>query len=119
MLVAEGKNKAVTQVKDNEEILRQAISKGLLALGEPIMRTILWHLKAQGIFLDSRDEINVRLLYQELEQIVGNIADEVMNEIYENLMRTNQNDSIELNHTGPIVNRIEQFLEVSARGGGK
>ena len=107
----------MTQVKDNDEILRQAISNGLLSLGEPIMRTILWHLKAQGIFLDSRDEINVRLLYQELEQIVGNIADEVMNEIYENLMRTKQNESLEFNNTGPIVNRIEQFLEVSSSGG--
>jgi hypothetical protein len=107
----------VTQVKDNDEIVRQAISHGLLALGEPIMRTILWHLKAQGIFLDSRDEINVRLLYQELEQIVGNIADEVMNEIYENLMRTKQNEPLEFNNNGPIVNRIEQFLEMSARGG--
>lgn len=106
----------VTQVKDNDEILRQAISNGLLALGEPIMRTILWHLKAQGIFLDSRDEINVRLLYQELEQIVGNIADEVMNEIYENLMRTKQNESLEFNHSDPIVNRIEQILGSVCQG---
>jgi hypothetical protein len=93
-------------------VLQQAINDGLLALGEPIMKTILWHLKEQGIFVDSRNEIDVRQLYQHLEEIVGNVADVVMNEIYDNLSKGNQ-ISVQLNPDDPILDRIERLLEVN------
>jgi hypothetical protein len=106
----------VYQVRGIHEVLQQAISDGLLALGEPIMKTILWHLKEQGIFVDSRNEIDIRLFYQHLEEIVGNVAEVVMNEIYANLSQGNQ-VSMQLNPDDPVVDRIVQLLEVNRRRG--
>jgi hypothetical protein len=102
----------VKKLPENHVALQQAISSGLLALGEPIMKTILWHLKEQGIFVDSRCEIDVRLFYQHLEEIVGNVADVVMNEILTNLSRSNQTP-LQFSPDDRVVDRIEQLLEVN------
>jgi hypothetical protein len=103
----------------NHEVLQQAINEGLFALGEPIMKTIVWHLKEQGIFLDSRKEIDVRLFYQHLEAIIGNVADVVMNEIYDNLRRTSHDNLLQISPDAPVVERIAQLLEVSDDKGAK
>lgn len=84
------------------------------------METIQWHLKNHGVFLDSNEDIDVRRFYQHLEQIVGHIADMIMDEIYENLRQGNQQESRlnlkELNLNEPVINRIEQLLEANMGG---
>lgn len=94
-----------------QEILREAITDGLLALGEPIMKTILWHLKAQGVFIDSKNQIDIKLLYQDLEQIVGNIADVVMFEIYERLKASSHTSATEDAKDGTIENSVLTQIE--------
>jgi hypothetical protein len=105
----------VFKLQENQQVLHQAINNGLLTLGEPIMETIQWHLKNRGVFLDSNEDIDVRRFYQHLEQIVGHIADMIMDEIYENLRQGNKQESL-LNLEEPVINRIEQLLEANMGG---
>jgi ribosomal protein L20A (L18A) len=94
-------------------LLHQAINEGLLSLGEPIMKTILWHLKAHGVFVDSRNEIDVRVLHSALRQIVGNIADVVMEEVYSNLAARNGLTIKQIKSTEAVVVKIEKLLQSS------
>ena len=100
----------------NPQLLQQAINEGLLSLGEPIMKTIIWHLAAHGIFIDSKDQIDVRVLYNNLQQIVGNIADVIMNEIYEKL-NTKSVLYIENSKSSeePVIVRIEKLLQAGSK----
>jgi len=102
-------------LRNTQEILRQAISDGLFALGEPIMNTILWHLKSQGVFLDSNSDVDINLFYQQLEQIVGNIADTIMDEIYESLIQRIPNNSYRLKDSTPVIDKIEKILQVDVQ----
>ena len=99
----------------NQQILQQAINEGLVSLGEPIMKTIKWHLAARGLFIDSKNEIDVRVLHDQLEQIVGNIADVVMNEIYVNLSHKNALSVESIKSSESIVTKIEQLLKVERK----
>jgi hypothetical protein len=99
----------------NQQILHQAINESLLSLGEPIMKTIKWHLGAHGLFIDSKDEVNVRVLYVQLEEIVGNIADVVMNEIYWNLSQKNALTVESIKSSESVVAKIEQLLKVERK----
>lgn len=99
----------------NQQILHQAINDSLLSLGEPIMKTIKWHLGAHGLFIDSKDEVNVRVLYDQLEEIVGNIADVVMNEIYSNLSQKNALTVESIKSSESVVAKIEQLLKVERK----
>ena len=67
------------------QLLVGAINDSLLSLGEPIMKTIIWHLNAQGIYLHGKKEVDIRIIHNLLEQIIGDIAEVVLNEIYERL----------------------------------
>jgi len=98
-----------------QQILQQAINEGLLSLGEPIMKTIKWHLGAHGLFIDSKDQVDIRVLHNHLEQIVGNIADVVMNEIYASLSDRNAISVGSINSSESIVSKIEQLLKAEGR----
>lgn len=106
-------------MSENQQLLHEAINEGLLTLGEPIMDTIEWHLKARGIFLHSKDDLDLRQFYQHLEYIVGNIANLIMDEIYENLRQRNQlaSSASQFNPEDPVLSRIEQLLAIKTGGG--
>ena len=104
-------------MQGSQQILHKAINEGLLTLGEPIKETIQWHLRANGIFLDTEEDLDVRMFYQHLGQIIGNIADMVMDEIYNNLSDTGNHD-FQSNLNDPVVDRIEQLLAINAEAGG-
>jgi hypothetical protein len=99
----------------NQQVLQQAINEGLLSLGEPIMKTIKWHLAAHGIFIDSKDQVDVHVLYNHLEQIVGNIADVVMNEIYTNLSQRSVLSVNNLKSSESVVTKIEQLMKIEGK----
>src|SRR5437867_2775054 len=61
--------------------LQFAINKGLSALGDPIMNTINWHLHSRGFFIESGN-IDIALFYDHLSEIIGNVADSVLEEVY-------------------------------------
>lgn len=97
-------------------ILQRAINEGLDQLGGPIVKTIVWHLRSNGVFLDSQSEIDLRLFHKHLEDIVGNIADIVLSEVYESLRKRypNCHDSMD-SHLG-IIDRIDRLLAKQAGG---
>ena len=98
-------------------MLHKAINEGLLTLGEPIRDTIQWHLRANGIFLDTEEDLDVRRFYQHLGYIIGNIADMVMDEIFNNLSERAKHD-IQFNLNDPVLDRIEHLLAINAEAGG-
>jgi hypothetical protein len=108
---------------ENRQVLQQAINDGLLALGEPVMKTIQWHLKAHGIFIDSNEDVDLRLLYTNLQQIVGNIADVILEDVYANLSakssftneRQQHHDSNKLSE--PTIAKIEKLLQQQSKRG--
>lgn len=74
--------------QDSQDALREAICDTLLALGWPVTKTIIWHLNAKGVFLASKEELNVEQFYQHLIQIIGQAADIILNQIYENMKQS-------------------------------
>ena len=50
------------------------------------MKTIVWHMNHRGFFLKSGN-IDIKLFHQVLEEIVGNISDVVLDEVYNSLKR--------------------------------
>jgi hypothetical protein len=96
-------------------ILQQAINEGLVPLGEPIVKTIKWHLRANGVFLDSQ-EIDLHIFYQHLEGIVGNIADVVINEIYEVLKTKYADSPVTFDSEMNALDRIDILLDMQSGG---
>lgn len=62
-------------------ILRQAIDESLHSLGEPIKKTVVWHLNLNGIFTES-DQFDLASFYETLEDIMGNGAEVVIHVVY-------------------------------------
>jgi hypothetical protein len=116
----------------NKLSLKTAINAGLVSLGEPIMETILWHLHSRGFFIESND-IDITLFDYHLREVVGNVADNVLEEVYNTLEKqhsiypgsdaTYRSPSMshgDGNSGGEsIVYKIQQLLstEASAKGG--
>jgi hypothetical protein len=78
----------VRKLRGDQAALREAISESLSYCGEPVTKTILWHLKARGIFLDSNEEIDLALFYKQLEDLFGSSAGLILDGIIDSLMRT-------------------------------
>ncbi len=93
---------------------QKVIYDGLAPLGGPIVKTIVWHLRANGVFLESEGGIDLRTFYQHLEGIVGNIADIVTGEIYEELSKKYPNSSKRFERDVPVLDRIERLLQVES-----
>jgi len=74
--------------QDNQDSLREAICDTLLSLGWPVTKTIIWHMNAKGLFLASKEELDVEQFYKHLVQIIGETADIILNQIYENIRRS-------------------------------
>ena len=66
-------------------MLNTAIMESLLSLGETIMNTILWHMRLKGIILDDSIDTDIDVFFDSLSEIVGNVADVVMKDVYTNL----------------------------------
>ena len=105
----------VTSVGKRSDDPATSYKRGLTPLGEPIVKTILWHLRANGVFLDSQ-EIDLRTFYQHLEGIIGNIADVVVNEVYENIRRRYPDSSIHSESGMNALDRIDQLMNMQAGG---
>lgn len=74
------------QRRKKQSMLSSAIHKSLLSLGEPIMKTILWHLQLRGFSLNTNNQdIDVNMFYNYLNEIVGNLADVITEDVYSNL----------------------------------
>ena len=109
-------------MQQNQEILRKAVNDALKEFGEPVMKTIVWHLNAHGIFLDQKSEVDIRTLYNHLEQIVGNAAGIAIETIYENLRSSGYlGDTLPLSNSDndpfePMLIVIEQLVIAGNNG---
>jgi hypothetical protein len=83
----------VSKLQWDQNALREAISQSLLTCGEPVMKTVLWHLSKQGIYLSSNDRIDMRLFYDHLEDLIGSGASLVMDEIVDSLVQADRINS--------------------------
>ena len=63
-----------------------AIEDALSALGDPVKKTILWHMHNKGIYIGTRD-FDIRTFYVVLEEFIGSAADVVIKIIYADLQR--------------------------------
>ena len=99
----------------SNQLLVGAINESLLSLGEPIMTTIVWHLNAKGIYLDTRKGIDIRSFFKQLEFIIGDIAEVVLDEIYDRLRAGTSSLPTSVDRETKIE-RIEQLLHSRTAG---
>jgi len=83
-------------------------------LGEPIKRTIIWHLNNYGIFIDS-NRLDIQYFYSSLKDLLGPGADSIMEYVYDRLRKEVGTD-IKLDSATPIVDKINKILEAGAVG---
>ena len=69
----------------NRTMLNKAIKESLLSLGEAIMNTILWHMRQRGFILNDAVDTDIDIFFNYLSEIVGDVADVVMTDVYNNL----------------------------------
>jgi hypothetical protein len=60
--------------KNQQQLLQMAIDQSLRSLGEPIMKTIVWHMNHRGFFLKSGN-IDIKLFHQVLKSHYPNVSD--------------------------------------------
>ena len=93
------------------------------------METILWHLNSRGIYLDSKSPIDIYLLNEQLKEIIGNVTEVVMDEIYDNLINVYYlslgsdggrgypiSAKVEKNNSEYAVDRITSLLSIMKGG---
>lgn len=77
----------VGESPQNREILRQVVGNVLSTYGQPVMTTILWHLNAKGVVPHFGADMDISKFHKALQQIAGDLADMILNEICADLDR--------------------------------
>jgi hypothetical protein len=98
---------------EKKAALLKAIDNALTGMGEPVKKTVMWHLNDQGVYIGCNN-IDVLRLYSTLEQLIGSGADVVFNEVYSELEKQLTPDILtrldsESCHDCPLT-RIEKLL---------
>ncbi len=62
-------------------VLQKALKKVLSSLGDSIMMTIDWHLKRNGIFLETTN-LDIHEVAKVIEEIIGDGVDAILNLVY-------------------------------------
>jgi hypothetical protein len=107
---------------DNKDLakrlaLQRATMKALTALGGPIMMTIDWHLKRNGIFLESQD-IDIHKIAKVIEEIIGDGVDSILDLVYMALVaEVGENKNLQFQPDNNVtqssqmlpLDRIDQF----------
>lgn len=98
------------------EIL-EAVSRALSELGNSTMRSIIWHLENKGILLDPPNFV-LRRFYDGLQELLGNGADMLMQEVYEDLLKRLGLDHEPATGLSPL-DKIENLMTTTKSGGGE
>ena len=72
--------------KDRNNALRQTVDETLISLGPSIQETIMWHMNNRGIFSNPKF-LSIDLLYENLQELMGPYAEEIMNLTWEQLQK--------------------------------
>ena len=102
--------------RPESEIL-EALSRALSELGNSTMHSLIWHLKNKGISLDPQNFVLHRF-YDGLQELLGNGADMLMQEVYEDLLKR-----LGVVHEPAaglsLVDKIEKIMITTKTGGGE
>lgn len=90
-------------------VLRQAINESLSSLGEPIKKTVVWHLNLNGVFIES-DQLDVTSFFRTLEDIMGNGADVVVETIY-GILAKRKDFPVSRDRNHSILKRIQDSMK--------
>jgi hypothetical protein len=101
--------------RDPENQILAAITGTLSELGDSTMNSLLWHLENKGISLNPHDFV-LKLFYDGLQELLGNGADMLMQEIYEHLLKQLGVDPEPEDGLSPF-DMIEKIM-TTAKGGG-
>lgn len=103
---------------DKEAALLKAIDSALAGMGDPVKKTVMWHLNNQGIYIGHKN-FDVFKLYSTLEQLIGSGVDVVFNEVYSELEKQLTPDILtrldsRACHDCPLT-RIERLLNTGEK----
>jgi len=102
--------------------MHQAIISALSSLGERTMNSIIWYLKSSGVMIDSTN-IDVRVFYLKLEEIIGPTADTIFESIIRQLsIHYKIERGVELSEADldlPVTLRLQNLMRsiLNSRGG--
>ncbi len=100
---------------NKDAVFSVAIENALSALGDPVKKTIVWHMHNKGIFIGTKD-FDIRTFYLVLEEFIGSAADVVVKMIHTDLQRQLvQNDILQRFAPDPRsdhpLNKIEKLMK--------
>ncbi len=102
--------------RPQKEII-EAVSSAMSELGNATMRSLIWHLKNKGISLDPQNFVLQRF-YDGLQELLGNGADMLMQEVYELLLKRLGVDHEPAAGLSPL-DKIEKIMITTKSGGGE
>lgn len=95
-------------------ILREAIHAAIYSLGDPIYKTITWHMNNRGVFSGSKD-IDINNFYSNLQDLVGPGADMIMEMTWE-LMKKKCNVKPNFSEGGSTaIDKIKKIMGMTGR----
>ena len=78
------------------------------------METIVWHLNSRGFFIES-DDIDITLFDYHLREVVGNVADNVLEEVYNTLEKQHSiYTGSDASHRSPSLSHSDGNSEVES-----
>jgi hypothetical protein len=90
-------------------ILAQAIDESLHSLGDPIKKTVVWHLNLNGIFIES-EQFDIASFYATLEDIMGSSAEVVLHIIH-GILAKNQDFRLSKDPHLSVLDRIRDTMK--------
>ncbi len=96
-------------------ILMHAVNESLSALGEPIKKTVVWHLNLNGIFIES-EQFDIATFYKTLEDIMGNGSEVVLDTIYGILARR-KDFPLSKDRSRSMLDRIQDSMKAEGGAG--
>ena len=92
--------------------LQQAIISSLSALGERTMNSIVWYLKSKGVVIYAKN-IDIRLFYTGLEEVIGPAVDTVFETIIDQLCIQHKiNPEKQYEHLGSDLHPLEKLQQL-------
>lgn len=98
---------------DRNATFKHAFDKELESLGSSIHQTIMWHINRRGLFSDPRN-VDIHSLYSNLEEILGPLADMIMDMTWTYLIKNH--GAIDEEKSKKSFEKISRWLDGTAGG---
>jgi hypothetical protein len=99
---------------DKDAVLWEGVDAALSGLGDPVKKTVIWHLNSKGQYI-GRKGCSARELYSTLEELIGSGVDVIFNEVCTCLEKRLINPDLLLgfkrdSYTNSPIDKIERLL---------